>query len=201
MHKIYIEQEIIDLIVKTYNPIAIYIVGSSVLGIENFKDIDILCVFNNNDYKERLRLYSNKYKVNCEIFHATESQVLSRNHRLSYAWSYLKEFRQCIYGDDILAQFDTTDILSNEIYKNDLCKKIYQDFITADQMNSTFGLNFLFKPYRMLIIYYSIINNSYTFTEDQIKTINQVHNTRQINENLYNECKMFFYNIITEICK
>lgn len=201
MLKIYIEQEIIDLIVKTYNPISIYIVGSSVIGIDNFKDIDILCVFNNNDYRERLRLYSNKYKVNCEIFHATKSQVLSRNHRLSYAWSYLKEFRQCIYGEDILAQFDATDILSNEIYKNDLCKKIYQDFITVDQMKSTSGLNFLFKPYRMLIIYYSIINNSYIFTENQIKTLNKVHDTRQIDENLYNDCKMFFHDIITEICK
>lgn len=196
-----LEKSIIDFIIETLNPTSIYIVGSSILGIENFKDIDVLCVYDNDDCHERLRQYSSKYKVNVEIFNATKSEVLNKNHRLCYAWSYLKEFRQCIYGEDILAQFDNTDLLSNEKYKKDLCIKIYQDFKDAEQLKSTYGLNFLFKPYRMLVIYYSMINNSYTFTEDQIKILNEVHDTRKLDDDLYNECKNFFYNEIVEICK
>ncbi len=196
-----LEQYIIDFIVKTFNPTSIYIVGSSILNIDNFKDIDILCVYDTDDSKERIRLYSNKYKRGCEVFHATRSQVMSKAHRLCYAWSYLKAFRKCVYGEDFLAQFDSTDMLNNEEYKIELCRKIYQDFISAERSNSTFGLNFLFKPYRILVLYYAMINNSYTFTEEQIKILNEVHDSRTLSNELYNECKEFCYNQIVEICK
>ncbi len=200
MKNIILEQKIIDSIVESLKPISIYIVGSSILNIDNPNDIDILCIVEGDTLKKRFHLYSNKYNARVEVFNATQNQVLDSVHRICYAWSYLKDFRQCIYGDDILAQFDSTETLNNKEYKITLCKKIYQDFKDAEQLKSTYGLNFLCKPYRMLIIYYTLLNNSCTYTEKQIKILNEVHDSRKLDAKLYNECKQFFYNEIVEIC-
>lgn len=196
-----IPKNILDkIIIDCYNPDSIYIVGSSVLNINNPKDFDLLLLYNKESVPIKRYVITSEDNVRYECFSNTYEKEISNVTNVCFAWTTLKLAKN-IYGDDLLNSdkykdfLHKFDLVNNVNYRKDVCFKIYNEMMLVktlkgsfDNKENRFGTNYLYKCYRCLLICYIINNNSYELTEAQKETLNIVHDAREMSDDLWKFC-------------
>ena len=196
-----IPKNILDkIIIDCYNPDSIYIVGSSVLNIDNPNDVDLLLLYNKESVPIKRYTITSEDNVRYECFSNTYEKEISNVTNVCFAWTTLKLAKN-IYGDDLLNSdkykdfLYNFDLVNNLKYRKDVCFKIYNEMMliknikgSFDYKKNRFGTNYLYKCYRCLLICYIINNNSYELTEAQKTMLNAVHDIKEMPDNLWKFC-------------
>lgn len=196
-----IPKNILDkIIIDCNNPDSIYIVGSSVLNIDNPNDVDLLLLYNKESVPIKRYAIISEDGVRYECFSNTYEKEISNVTNVCFAWTTLKLAKN-IYGDDLLNSdkykdfLYNFDLINNLKYRKDVCFKIYNEMMLVKTLKGSFdykknrlGTNYLYKCYRCLLICYIINNNSYELTEAQKTMLNAVHDIKEMPDKLWKFC-------------
>lgn len=189
---------LINKIINLLKPLYIYKVGSS-LVCNNPNDIDLVLIYDN---KEDMLDASNKHHQlisrDEETINGIKYNLLFnnkeyiRNTAIYYSYEFGPYLVQLYGDDDVMKDFN---MLTNLELKKDVCMHINNELIAKVQRNYPFG-SYITKPYRLLLTCYILDNNSFELTEEQLLTINQVHDNKSMSDELWDYCKHVIYNIL-----
>lgn len=206
MKEILIEK--MNLLKKDFHFVYAYLTGSYNL-IDNPHDLDIVLLYDNiNSLNEDQEYLLNNFNELDKIFKFTYK---SKDYHITLLLNEIKHVKDIMKsfayisgpycGDILCGENDITDyskynLVTNIGFKLAVLKRLeYQ--INRDK-DKYWMCSYTKKLYRLLATCYIIYNNSYELTDEQKQVLNQVHDTNEMSDELFDWCKNLIETKISE---
>lgn len=193
-----LNKNIISEIVKDHDEIEqIYITGSAATGLlDNFNDVDILLIVSSQNIPyPKYELFQKL--TNCDRvsvfsalidFNSTSELKIRNQNKFAYCSG---PNAKLIYNKSNNPGFlERYDILKNDNFKKECV------LFMLYELSTNLPMGYLKKPYRLLLSCYILDNNSYNITSEQKQMVNQVHDEKNISNELLSYCKQVIYNVL-----
>lgn len=193
-----LNKDIIPEIVKDHDEIEqIYITGSAAIDLlDNFNDVDILLIVSSKNIPyPKYELFQKL--TNCDKV-SVFSALIDFNSAIELKIQNQDKFAYCsgpnaklIYNKSDNSGFlERYDILTNDNFKKECVLSMLYE-LSTNRHNG-----YLKKPYRLLLSCYILDNNSYNITSEQKRMVKQVHDEKNISDELLSYCKQVIYNVL-----
>lgn len=193
-----LNQTVINQIYEECKPLAIYQVGSSIV-CKNPKDVDILLIYKNDADREATGGRVKKKYYDNEIRYDTFTSTLGElEGNLSYFMYEGGKYLKLLAGREI--DVSRYNLFTNPEFRKKSLLTILDRLMVKKYNNSTEN-QYGAKPYRMLMSCYILDNGDYKLTREQIKVLNEIHDTREMSQELWDYCEKVVIEKLTEMDK
>lgn len=189
-----IEMSLIQELYDILSPKAIFLVGSSPI-INKPNDVDLSLI-----YDHRRDYVAIRKKISKEQNVRVHEIVVNNNISLlptgiddlynGFTADFMYEAdKYMIYlvGDETCIDKDKINVFKNNIFKDKVLVSLYTDLdihFGGAPKHNIYGQ----KPYRLLWSCYILYNKSYDITDEQKRILNEVHDSKQMSEDLWQWC-------------